>query len=521
MTVLDPFGGGPDALARLYEDSVLSERLSQLSVSRNLELVRLPSGLSGVRFAYVGVIADTGTSVEGEVTAFVTPSGHGIVFNAWAPAGLLSLRPIRRPHDGERGGGDVIAMIASVPRRRRSPLHDGSLYQPRRPAFWAYAVIMVASPGIVSFGQQSFFRQISPAGWALSWALLAVYALPVLFLVYVLDLYEREPLSLVIGALLWGAIAATTLSGFANDGWGLVVSRVGGPEFAARWTAALTAPFVEETLKGLGVVLIYLIAPDEFDDMMDGFVYGAVCGLGFAVVEDVFYFMGVFGGHPERRPAGVLRPRRRERALFARPVHGTRRDGYRLLRVSTHPPSARAADHGRSRACRPPPCSDTSCGTRPSSTCSPSRPWSGADLAMIPVATAVKGLPLLAFATLAVVLARRRERTWLHGELADEIGGPGISAVELATLEDPGKRRRAVRGMRTRAGGHAAALLRRLQREQVNLAMIRSKVATDDDPALIEQRAYCGSLRDALRAIPGAAPADAAGSAADAGPGDR
>ena len=36
--------------------------------------------------------------------------------------------------------------------------------------------------------------------------------------------------------------------------------------------------------------------------MMDGFVYGAVCGLGFAVVEDVFYFMGVFGGQPD----GVL-----------------------------------------------------------------------------------------------------------------------------------------------------------------------------------------------------------------------
>ena len=57
--------------------------------------------------------------------------------------------------------------------------------------------------GIASFGQQSVFRQISPAGWALSWALLALYALPVLFLVYVLDLYEREPLSLVFGALVW------------------------------------------------------------------------------------------------------------------------------------------------------------------------------------------------------------------------------------------------------------------------------------------------------------------------------
>ena len=35
------------------------------------------------------------------------------------------------------------------------------------------------------------------------------------------------------------------------------VARVGGPEFAASWTAALTAPFVEEILKALGIVLIW------------------------------------------------------------------------------------------------------------------------------------------------------------------------------------------------------------------------------------------------------------------------
>ena len=242
-------------------------------------------------------------------------------------------------------------MIASTPRRHRSPLHDGSLFQPRRPAFWVYVAIVVAT-GIVSVGQQSLFRQISPSGWALSWALLALYALPVLFLVYVLDLYEREPLSLVLGALLWGAVAATTLSGFANDGWGLVVARVGGPEFAARWTAALTAPFVEETLKGLGVVMIYLIAPDEFDDMMDGFVYGAVCGLGFAVVEDVFYFMGVFGGHPN----GVLQ------GFFVRVVasglyshvlvHGARGHGDRVPRVAAAAPAARQEGHRPVRALR-------------------------------------------------------------------------------------------------------------------------------------------------------------------------
>jgi hypothetical protein len=61
--------------------------------------------------------------------------------------------------------------------------------------------------------------------------------------------------------------------------------------------------------------------------------------------------------------------------------------------------------------------------------------------------------------------------------------------------------------MRTRAGDGAARLLRRLQREQINLAMVRTRVDLDDDAALVHQRAYCRSLRDALMAMPGAAPA--------------
>ena len=68
---------------------VLSGELSQLSVSRQLSAVRLSSGLRGVRFGYIGVVAGTGTSIEGEVTV-VTMSGHGVVFDGWAPAGLLS-----------------------------------------------------------------------------------------------------------------------------------------------------------------------------------------------------------------------------------------------------------------------------------------------------------------------------------------------------------------------------------------------------------------------------------------------
>ena len=72
--------------------------------------------------------------------------------------------------------------------------------------------------------------------------------------------------------------------------------------------------------------------------------------------------------------------------------------------------------------------------------------------------------------------------------------------------------------MRARAGDRAGRLLGRLQREQVQLASVRAAVARDDDPALIDQRAFCRSLRDALMAVPGAAPAEVGAESATASP---
>src|SRR6185436_17205154 len=120
-------------------------------------------------------------------------------------------------------------------------------------------------------------------------------------------------------------------------------------------------------------------------------------------------------------------------------------------------------------------------------------PWDGADWLLIPVATAVKGLPLLLFVLLAIRLARARERRWLHTTLVSEFDEDAVTPDELAILERPKVRFDARRELRRRAGKHAADLLRRLQREQVNLAMIRSRVASEDDPALVRQREVCRS----------------------------
>jgi hypothetical protein len=285
-----------------------------------------------------------------------------------------------------------------------------------------------------------------------------------------------------------------------------VVARLAGPGFAARWAPALTAPFVEETLKGIGVVLIVLIARDEVDDLMDGFVYGALCGLGFAVVEDVFYFVAVFGGDVR----GVLQGffvRVIASGLYSHVLY-TGLVGMGVAIVTTRRDHRPAAARWRLAA--------LFAGAAvfghflwnsPLLEFFPARPWQGVDWLIIPIATAVKGLPLLLFVVLALRLAQARDRRWLREALASEIGSGGITAEELTILESPRLRRLARRDLQRRGGDRAARLLKRLQREQMNLAMVRSKVAVDDDPALVRQRAICRSLRDGLDAIPGAAPA--------------
>jgi protease PrsW len=189
----------------------------------------------------------------------------------------------------------AIASPAVEPLPRPGWGYQISLFQWREPAF--YVFLLLVSVGLIrTVAEQHILRQVSPGGWVLSWGLLLpLYALPVIVAVLRLDLYEREPVSLMVGALLWGAVVATSVAGLANSGWLAVINRVAGGPFTARWGPAL-APFDEEVMKFLGVAIIYQISRAEIDDLMDGFVYGAMVGLGFPVVEDVFYFIASFGG---------------------------------------------------------------------------------------------------------------------------------------------------------------------------------------------------------------------------------
>ena len=84
-----PFDGTDVDLLGWYVDNILEPDAEQFRVSEAVEPVRLASGLTGSRIAYVGLFGDVQAPIEGEVTAVVSPTGQGVIFNGWAPAGQL------------------------------------------------------------------------------------------------------------------------------------------------------------------------------------------------------------------------------------------------------------------------------------------------------------------------------------------------------------------------------------------------------------------------------------------------
>jgi hypothetical protein len=130
-------------------------------------------------------------------------------------------------------------------------------------------------------------------------------------------------------------------------------------------------------------------------------------------------------------------------------------------------------------------------------------------LVAIPLAAAVKGVPFLVVVVLLVALARQQERRWLRAAAVGELGGPALLPEELEVLERPGRRWRARRALRRRSGRRAALLLKRLHRQQLSLAMLRTRLSDDDAPDLVSERQRIGQTREALRAAIAGSPAAA------------
>lgn len=153
------------------------------------------------------------------------------------------------------------------------------------------ALITIILNGLVGFAA---LEQNGVSSFLTALTIPLLPAVGIFLLVNFMDRFEREPWFLRLSAFLWGAIIAIPpalfietkidtllsiwLAGNANN---VVVHAL---------YQALNAGITEETIKGLGLILLFIILRDEFDNVTDGIVYGALIGAGFAMVENFNYF---------------------------------------------------------------------------------------------------------------------------------------------------------------------------------------------------------------------------------------
>ncbi len=139
--------------------------------------------------------------------------------------------------------------------------------------------------------------------------LLIVALAPVVIIaayIYFRDKYEKEPIRLLLFALLAGGLTVipvlfleSFLSSFTSIFYGLS---------AAAWKAFAVAAFSEELWKFIALYVLIWRSP-EFNEKFDGIVYAVYVALGFAAVENIMYVMD--GG----LSTGIMR------AITAVPAH--------------------------------------------------------------------------------------------------------------------------------------------------------------------------------------------------------
>jgi RsiW-degrading membrane proteinase PrsW (M82 family) len=133
-------------------------------------------------------------------------------------------------------------------------------------------------------------HSVAPFLIALPFALLPVPLF--VALVLLLDRLEPEPRAHLVFAFLWGAGVAALFALLINTAGLLFITQPAlGTTNGDYISATFGAPVVEETLKGAFLFGMVWRRRSEFDGPTDGIIYAAMVGLGFAMMENIGYYI--------------------------------------------------------------------------------------------------------------------------------------------------------------------------------------------------------------------------------------
>ena len=369
------------------------------------------------------------------------------------------------------GTGPAGGALPALRTRRRGPGR----------ALVAVAAVLLVLAGLVTL--LLIGVEVGPVALATG-IVLAILPVPIyVALALFVDRFEPEPPRLLAWAFFWGATGATLLALIVNTAGQAAVGGAFGSALGELYGASLSAPVVEEGAKALILFAVYRWRRAEFDGVLDGIVYAAMVGLGFAFTENILYYgrTALEGGVPLAATffvRGVLSP-------FAHPVFtGITGVGLGLAALRT----------GVSRRIIPVVALlgaiflhslwNTSAGI-----------GGGVGffavyfLVMIPVFLALSGV---------AVLALVREGHVLREYLGPEVAGGYLTPVDVAALSSLRARRGALRAARAQ-GSETRRARKELHHAATELAFLRRHIAHRPDVAgeLEDEEAACAArLRD-------------------------
>lgn len=350
----------------------------------------------------------------------------------------------------------------------------------RHASVWAFGALGFVLLGLIAY----FVWALGPAASMIGMVLALVPLTIVFFGVFFIDRWEPEPKSLVAFAIAWGAIASVGLALVVH----LLLTLLLGQR-SDDLTAVLQAPMVEETAKGLGVFLIFVMARRSFDGPIDGIVYGALVGAGFAFTENIQYFAIslIEGGAPDLTVTFVLR------GLMSPFAHAmfTSVTGFAIgLAARRGASAARALGFGAVGVL---------------GAMALHALWNGSSMiGNFFVLYLVLQVPLFVGFIVVIILLRKEEARLTYARLSDYATAGWFTPQEVSMLATPAGRRV---GLRWASGlrGDRRPIMRGFIKDATTLASVRQRIitgrdqlATQDEQVLL-QRTH--AARDALLAV--------------------
>lgn len=189
---------------------------------------------------------------------------------------------------------DTLAVIAA----RRAVIEESGwgarfrVIQPRNFTFWVMVFLFVSGASLTYQGFRSAAEAYTDS-FAQGATWFTLFALLFLWLFAHLDRYSSIPAKAKVIAFLFSGLVSTfAMAAINNDAFRSILGKTVSLSFMQTWSAGLTAPWSEEIVKMLPVVLLIGLAPRVMRCAFDGLIIGAISGLAFQVFEDVAYTYG-------------------------------------------------------------------------------------------------------------------------------------------------------------------------------------------------------------------------------------